>query len=254
MRWEGHVQMKLLIAGDANVSLHDLKRALGPEFDVLTAATGEDALLRAELDHPDAVLCEASLPDFDGYDLCMRMKKTSPQLPFLLMTGIDAADRARGDPAGVSVFVEKPVDIRSLIETVWELVGGRPVGTEVAPPEPTPVYEPRLGEQFRDLHWFPATDRDMRWKASLPYVEPEGAAEHAPVDSSEEGVSVPEGDVTERRSKDGGTPDLSEGMVHGADDEQMETTYDVPAPSEGSSGQGASSSGSDLDFGPGIDR
>ena len=78
---------RLLIIEDDPHTLSGLLEILDDEgYDVQGVGKGQEALKIAETDMVDIVLCDYSLPDFDGIEVCTKLKKLQPGLIFLLVT------------------------------------------------------------------------------------------------------------------------------------------------------------------------
>src|SRR5262249_43380433 len=82
---------KVLVVDDSLSVRKVVERArLGGQMEVVSAATGSEALERIERDEPDVVVCDVLMPDKDGYEICQYVKR-HPRLartPVLLMSGI----------------------------------------------------------------------------------------------------------------------------------------------------------------------
>ncbi len=81
----------------------------GEGFTVHGAASGADAMRRARLDPPDALVIDIGLPDGDGRDLCQALRAHGVGAPVLFLTARDAvSDRLSGFAAGGDDYVTKP--------------------------------------------------------------------------------------------------------------------------------------------------
>jgi DNA-binding response OmpR family regulator len=86
--------------------------AAGGGFAVAEAASAAEA--EARLGTPDAacydaVLLDVDLPDGDGCELCLRLRRRGLAVPVIMLTGADAeADVVRGLAAGANDYVTKP--------------------------------------------------------------------------------------------------------------------------------------------------
>ena len=74
-------------------------------FDVQTVACGEDALLACSPIPPDIVLLDVSMPGWDGYQVCERMRDTvaAPDLAIVFLTGAVLTCSPELDPVVVRV-------------------------------------------------------------------------------------------------------------------------------------------------------
>jgi len=87
----------ILVVDDERAIRGALERLLGKEFDVHTAAGGEEALAFLAKTPVDAILCDLSMPEMSGMELYERLKKRSPAQAqrFLFMTGSSHDPRIR---------------------------------------------------------------------------------------------------------------------------------------------------------------
>ncbi len=77
-------------------------------FRVISAATGEEALARAEEIRPDIVLLDIVLPDLDGIEVMRRLRERRPVPVILLTAKGSAADKAKGLDLGADDYIAKP--------------------------------------------------------------------------------------------------------------------------------------------------
>ena len=94
--------------------------------DVIEAADGRDALVKALSQRPALVITEIGLPIIDGYALCEvlrrdSMTRTVPILVVTTTTAVPELDRARA--IGVDGVLTKPVTSDALLEAVERLIG-----------------------------------------------------------------------------------------------------------------------------------
>jgi len=72
---------KILAVDDVPQNLRLMEAVLAPNgFEVVTAGTGEDALLQVLKEKPDLVLLDIMLPGIDGYSLQLKISQ-DPQTP-----------------------------------------------------------------------------------------------------------------------------------------------------------------------------
>ncbi|GAJ27730.1 response regulator transcription factor [Acidomonas methanolica] len=88
------------------------------EFEPVEAVSVVDA--RAKLSGPgprvDAILLDVTLPDGDGRDFCVELRRQGVRLPIVILTGSDdEADVVRGLDAGANDYVAKPFRIAELL-------------------------------------------------------------------------------------------------------------------------------------------
>jgi len=100
-----------------------LRRALrtslrSREFEVLEAATGEDAIVVAADRRPDVVLLDLGLPDLDGIDVLKRLR-TFSDVPVIVLTARDdPSEKVRSLDAGADDYVTKPFDPEELFARI----------------------------------------------------------------------------------------------------------------------------------------
>ncbi len=86
-------------------------------YDVLTAAWGEEALQLADTHALDLIMLDIRLPDIDGFELCRRMRKNrrTQDTPIIFLTEKrDRIDKLQGLELGVVDYITKPFDIQEL--------------------------------------------------------------------------------------------------------------------------------------------
>jgi two-component system, OmpR family, response regulator len=85
-------------------------------YDILGAATGQEALAGFARFEPDLLVVDVMLPDFDGYELTSRLRTTGSTTPVLLLTArAEIADRVTGLSAGADDYVTKPFNVEELL-------------------------------------------------------------------------------------------------------------------------------------------
>lgn len=104
----------LIIDDDTRLSamLADYLKSAG--YQVRTAANGERGLQEIARKAPDAVILDVMLPDFDGFEVCRRIRKTT-MLPILMLTARgEETDRIVGLELGADDYLPKPFSPREL--------------------------------------------------------------------------------------------------------------------------------------------
>ncbi|QJB46143.1 PP2C family protein-serine/threonine phosphatase [Dolichospermum flos-aquae] len=107
----------LIIDDDRPIQMF-LKRILEKQgYQVITASTGEEGILRT-LDSPPAlIICDWIMPGLSGIEVCNIIKK-DPKLSttfFILLTSLDSvANRVKGLDAGADDFISKPIEHNEL--------------------------------------------------------------------------------------------------------------------------------------------
>jgi CheY-like chemotaxis protein/predicted regulator of Ras-like GTPase activity (Roadblock/LC7/MglB family) len=144
---------KVLVIDDSVSVRKVVERALaGRQIDVVTAASGAEAMERLEKEHPDIVVCDVVMPDRDGYEICDFVKSHARlgQTPVLLMSGI-VNDEVRERAAAVRCdgVLAKPFAGEDLVRHLEALLPSKldmilPASASVmaAPTAPRPAARP----------------------------------------------------------------------------------------------------------------
>ena len=140
---------KVLVVDDSLSVRKVVQRALeSKRIEVLSAASGNEALEQIAREAPDLIVCDVIMPDMDGYQICDYVKKhpTLGHTPVLLISGIvngtvlERAAKVRADDV-----MRKPFAADELLHRIESFLpaGGRPAMAAVPAPAPpaTPVPE-----------------------------------------------------------------------------------------------------------------
>jgi DNA-binding response OmpR family regulator len=87
-------------------------------FTVTTAATLEEAdrAINTSDARFDAIILDIGLPDGDGRDYCVRLRRQGHKMPVIMLTGSDAeADVVRGLDSGANDYIAKPFRANELL-------------------------------------------------------------------------------------------------------------------------------------------
>jgi DNA-binding response OmpR family regulator len=104
----------LIIDDDTRLSamVADYLKSAG--YQVRAAPSGERGLQEIARKAPDAVILDVMLPDFDGFEVCRRIR-ASTMLPVLMLTARgDETDRVVGLELGADDYLPKPFSPREL--------------------------------------------------------------------------------------------------------------------------------------------
>jgi two-component system, OmpR family, KDP operon response regulator KdpE len=102
-------QPLVLVADDEPRITKLVAIALGEEgFRVITAATGEEAIRKAEEYRPDVVLLDIVMPDLDGIEVMGQLREGRPVPVILLTAKGSTADKAKGLDLGADDYIAKP--------------------------------------------------------------------------------------------------------------------------------------------------
>ncbi|HUP93929.1 MAG TPA: response regulator [Burkholderiales bacterium] len=116
---------RILIVDDVALNVKLLADLLAVKgYEVLTAASGGEALERVRADNPDLMLLDVMMPGMSGYDVCetIRSDPGTRMLPIVLVTALDASERVKGLDCGADDFITKPINQQELLARVRSLL------------------------------------------------------------------------------------------------------------------------------------
>ena len=113
--------MKIAVVDDVPDVIESVRLGLNlqwREVDVLSAATGEQALDLVEREQPDLVLLDVGLPDMDGYEVLRQIRAFSDTPVIMLTARDDTMDLVKGLELGADDYVTKPFNHLELLARV----------------------------------------------------------------------------------------------------------------------------------------
>ncbi|MCD8514658.1 MAG: response regulator [Burkholderiaceae bacterium] len=112
---------KLLIVDDSRVSRMIIKskvESLQLGWQVLEAASGDEAVANAPAWAPDFVTMDVNMPGMNGFDAAQRLLALCPEVRMVLLTAnIQESSRERAEAMGVK-FIQKPVTAQAIQQAV----------------------------------------------------------------------------------------------------------------------------------------
>ena len=122
---------RILIVDDNAINLKlvaYLMKANG--YTVETALDAESAIESIRANHPDVILMDIQLPGIDGLELTRRLK-ADPKTRDIVIVAVTAyamkGDQAKALAAGCDDYITKPIDTRTLPETIAKHLAKREV-------------------------------------------------------------------------------------------------------------------------------
>jgi len=108
---------RLLVVDDEATILELLSGSLRlAGFEVMTAASGAEAVRAAASGRPDLVLLDVMMPDGDGFEALRRIRSGGGEVPVIFLTARDEVpDRVEGFAVGADDYVTKPFSLDELL-------------------------------------------------------------------------------------------------------------------------------------------
>lgn len=95
-------------------------------WNVLLAASGQDGLVKAVSEQPDAILLDVMMPDMDGLDLLQQLKvnPATQSIPVIFLTGrLSLTEPRRFEKLGVKGAIPKPFNSLDLVPQISKALG-----------------------------------------------------------------------------------------------------------------------------------
>jgi len=126
-----HVRYSRILVVDPDDDTRQLYRRAFElaDFDVIEAADGRDALVKALDRPPSVVVMEVRLPIMDGFALCeiLRCDRATTAVPILVVTTEATEDRLqRIRTVGADAVLVKPAELDTILSEAKRLAAGRP--------------------------------------------------------------------------------------------------------------------------------
>ncbi len=85
-------------------------------FSVVSAANGTEAMRAVENDQPNLVVLDVNLPDFDGFEVCRRMRAYGHDTPVIFLTARNESSSLQtGFEQGGDDYLTKPFRVDELV-------------------------------------------------------------------------------------------------------------------------------------------
>lgn len=96
-------------------------------YEVVVADNGKQALELLDVLRPELILCDITMPDYDGYELLRILRDTRSELadiPFVFLTAQAGSEQiVRGKRAGADDYLVKPIDFDLMLATIESRMG-----------------------------------------------------------------------------------------------------------------------------------
>lgn len=118
----------ILIVDDEPQNLAVLRQILSPQYKLIFATNGMDALAAVAKFKPCLILLDVNLPDMSGYEVCETLQKdpTNTHMPVIFVTALsEVGQESKGFAVGAVDYIVKPVNpdiVRARVKTQLSLV------------------------------------------------------------------------------------------------------------------------------------
>ena len=112
---------KVVVADDELYIRLLVKDILEPEFVVLEASNGEEAVIITRTQQPDLVLMDILMPKLDGYTACYAIKtdELTKEIPVVMLTGVGhELNKQLSQEMGAEGYITKPFNPGDLLDKV----------------------------------------------------------------------------------------------------------------------------------------
>ncbi|MFT5350156.1 MAG: PAS domain S-box-containing protein, partial [Gammaproteobacteria bacterium] len=104
---------KILIVDDERFNINVLADLLKPNYKIMAAINGKQALKAAQSDNPpDLILLDIMMPEMDGHEVCQRLKadEKTHDIPVIFVTAMgQESDETKGLEIGAVDYITKPI-------------------------------------------------------------------------------------------------------------------------------------------------
>jgi DNA-binding response OmpR family regulator len=118
---------KVLIVDDEETLTWSMAKSLSKDkdkFEVIIANNGREAINLLKKNEFDVVISDIRMPDINGLDLLVRIRKEYPQTKVIIMTAYGSSDvQKEANRRGSLFYVEKPFEISDIRKIIVDLLG-----------------------------------------------------------------------------------------------------------------------------------
>lgn len=132
---------KVLIVDDEETLTWSMSKSLAKDkdkYEVIVANSGKEALNILKQNHIDLVISDIRMPDMNGLDLLVQIKKEYPKTKVIIMTAYGSSDvQKEANRRGSLYYIEKPFEINEIRKVIIDLIykkkgfQGRVVGLQL---------------------------------------------------------------------------------------------------------------------------
>lgn len=118
---------KVLIVDDEETLTWSMAKSLAKDkdkYEVMIANNGSEALQLLKVNRVDLVISDIRMPDINGLDLLVMVKKEYPETKVIIMTAYGSSDvQKEANQRGSLFYIEKPFEISDIRKIIIDLIG-----------------------------------------------------------------------------------------------------------------------------------
>ena len=115
--------MKILIVEDDKILSDTIKQCIQNKFDTEQAYDGYEAYMLAKENIYDAIILDLMIPEMNGYDVLMKIRKEKVMTPVLILTAKDTLnDKLKGFNYGADDYLVKPFEREELLARIDAII------------------------------------------------------------------------------------------------------------------------------------
>ena len=118
---------RVLVVDDEEDVINVLRLVLSKSgYDVITAASGMDGLMRAQSESPEAILLDIMMHEMDGWEVLklLKLDEATRNIPVVILSArVEPKDKIRGLQEGAVDYVTKPFAVREILEKMSAILG-----------------------------------------------------------------------------------------------------------------------------------
>ncbi len=118
---------KVLIVDDEETLTWSMAKSLAKDkdkYEVMIANNGSEALQLLKINRVDLVISDIRMPDINGLDLLVMVKKEYPETKVIIMTAYGSSDvQKEANQRGSLFYIEKPFEISDIRKIIIDLIG-----------------------------------------------------------------------------------------------------------------------------------
>jgi len=124
---EQSVRKKILVVDDSSTNVVLLDAVLQREnFDVITSLNAKEGLKYVETMNPDLILLDLLMPEVNGFEFMksLHTMEKRKDIPVIIVSAVGTSENKQiSKKLGAINFINKPVDISSLINMIHNTLG-----------------------------------------------------------------------------------------------------------------------------------